>query len=111
MNRARLFLSSALALLLVGCPWNDRAPLIEDPLPIICETWAKPDALNLKDTPPTLVQNKAGAWGFWFSPDDYADLAENIQAMARWMGQSKAIRNKLVECIESRGADASPETK
>ena len=78
---------------------------------VICDTSPVPDALDLKDTPPTLVMNPAEVWGYWFDSELYAALAENLQAMRSWMTQSRAIRNKLVACIEDHnaGINAEPE--
>jgi hypothetical protein len=76
----------------------------EKAVPVICDTTRRPDALDLKETPPTLVMNDAGTWGYWFDAEHYAALAENIQAMRRWMKQSKAINQKLVQCIENHNA-------
>jgi hypothetical protein len=78
---------------------------------VVCDTTPRPDALDLKDTPPTLVMDPAEVWGFWFSPDLYAALAENLQAMRAWMTQARAIRTKLVACIDDHNAkvNAPPE--
>ncbi len=74
--------------------------IIERPTLVVCDTSPRPDALDLKDTPPTLVMNEAEVWGYWFNSELYAALAENLQAMRSWMTQSRAIRDKLVACIE-----------
>lgn len=71
---------------------------------VICDTSPRPDALDLKDTPPTLVMNEAEVWGYWFNSELYAALAENLQAMRAWMSQSRAIRDKLVTCIDDHNA-------
>ena len=79
----------------------------EEVVPIVCDTSAKPDALDLKDTPPTLVfDTETETWGFWFDSELYAALAENLQAMRRWMSQSRDIRDKLVACIDDHNARA-----
>jgi len=75
-------------------------------VPVICDTSARPDALNLKDTPPTLVMDASETWGYWFDSELYAALAENLQAMRSWMTQSAAIRAKLVQCIDDHNAQA-----
>ncbi len=67
---------------------------------VVCDTTARPDSLDLKDTPPTLVMNESEVWGYWFDSELYAALAENLQAMRSWMSQSRAIRAKLVDCID-----------
>ena len=72
--------------------------------PVVCDTSPKPDALNLKDTPPTLVMDPAEVWGYWFSSDLYAAISENIQAMRRYMEQSRDVRAKLVKCIVEHNA-------
>lgn len=77
-------------------------------VPVVCDTSAKPDALDLQDTPPTLVMNPAQVWGYWFDAGLYAALAENLQAMRRWMTQSSDIRTKLVKCIDDHNAAAEP---
>ena len=73
-------------------------------VPVICDTSAKPDALDLKDTPPTLVMNDAEVWGYWFDSELYAAIAENLQAMRRYMSQSRDIREKIVACIDEHNA-------
>ncbi len=99
---------------LPGCSLFGSKPpdvtIQERATPVVCDTTPRPDALDLKDTPPTLVMNAEETWGFWFSPDLYGALAENLQAMRSWMTQSTAIRAKLVKCIVDHNAkvDADP---
>lgn len=71
---------------------------------VICDTTAKPDALDLKDTPPTLVMDPSEEWGYWFNSELYGAIAENLQAMRANMSQSRAIRAKLVRCIDEHNA-------
>ena len=89
---------------LSGCSlFGARQPdvnIVERPVPVVCDTSPRPGALDLKDTPPTLVMDTNEVWGYWFSADLYGALAENLQAMRAWMTQSRAIRSKLVACIE-----------
>lgn len=89
---------------LPGCSLFGAKPpdvqIIERPTMIVCDTSGRPDALDLKDTPPTLVMNAAETWGYWFDSELYAALAENLQAMRTYMTQSRAVRRKLVACIE-----------
>ena len=89
---------------LPGCSLFGAKPpdvqIIERPTIIVCDTSERPDALDLKDTPPSLVMNSSETWGYWFGSELYAALAENLQAMRTWMSQSRAIRQKLVACIE-----------
>jgi len=92
-------------LVLPGCSlFGSKPPDItiqEKPVPVVCSAVTEaPDALDLKDTPPTLVMNDAEVWGYWFDSELYAALAENLQAMRSWMTQASSIRGKLVECIE-----------
>lgn len=90
---------------LAGCSLFSPKPadvvINEKPTIVICSaTTQKPDALNLKDTPPTLVMDASEVWGYWFSSDLYAALAENLQAMRAYMTQQRAIKKQLVACIE-----------
>ncbi len=102
--------AAALVLLgvLPGCSLFSSKPpdvtIEERPTLVVCDTTPRPDALDLKDTPPTLVMDPAETWGFWFNPDLYGALAENLQAMRRYMSQSRDIRKKLVACIEDHNA-------
>lgn len=115
MNR-RAPLLAALALLsgcsLFGAPDVD-VQIQERATPVICSaTTERPDVIDLKDTPPTLVMNtETGVWGYWFDSELYAALAENLQAMKQYMTQSREIREKLVECIEDHNAsvDQNPD--
>ena len=88
---------------LPGCSLFGSTPpdvfIQEKAAPVVCDTSPRPDALDLKDTPPTLVMDPAEVWGYWFNAELYAALAENLQAMRTWMTQSRAIRTKLVACI------------
>ena len=88
---------------LPGCSLFGSTPpdvfIQEKAAPVVCDTSPRPDSLDLKDTPPTLVMNEAEVWGYWFDSELYAALAENLQAMRTWMTQSRAIRTKLVACI------------
>jgi hypothetical protein len=101
---------AALVLLgvLPGCSLFGSKPpdvtIQERATPVVCDTTARPDALDLKDTPPTLVMDTNETWGFWFNPDLYGALAENLQAMRSWMTQSRAITKKLVACIDDHNA-------
>lgn len=71
-----------------------------EPVPVICgAVHNKPDALQLKDTPPTVALGPGEVWGYWFTPDLYAALAENLQAMRAYMIQQRTIRGTLVKCI------------
>ena len=89
---------------LPGCSLFGSKPpdvtIQEKAAPVVCDTSPRPDGLNLKDTPPTLVMNAEEVWGYWFDSELYAALAENLQAMRRWMTQSRDIRKKLVACID-----------
>lgn len=76
-------------------------------VPIVCDTTARPDPINAKDTPPTLVMNPDEIWGYWFDSELYAALAENLQSMRTWMTQSSAIRTKLIKCIDDHNTAAS----
>ena len=93
---------------LPGCSLFGSKPpdvtIQERATPVVCDTTPRPDALNLKDTPPTLVMNTAEVWGYWFSSDLYGALAENLQAMRTYMRQGRAIRAKLVKCIVDHNA-------
>lgn len=74
-----------------------------EPVPVICGAiHNRPDSLKgqLKNTPPTMVLGPGDAWGYWFTPDLYAALAENLQAMRAYQKQQRAIRDTLVRCIE-----------
>lgn len=89
---------------LPGCSLFGSKPpdvqIVERPTMIVCDTSARPDALDLKDTPPSLVMNPSETWGYWFDSELYAALAENLQAMRTYMTQGRSIRRKLVACIE-----------
>ena len=93
---------------LPGCSLFGSTPpdiqIRERPTPVVCDTSPRPDALDLKDTPPTLVMNAEEVWGYWFNAELYAAIAENLQAMRAWMTQSRAIRSKLVACIDDHNA-------
>ena len=101
---------AALVLLgvLPGCSLFGSKPpdvtIQERATPVVCDTTPRPDALDLTDTPPTLVMDPNEVWGYWFSSELYASLAENLQAMRTWMTQSRAIRKKLVACIDDHNA-------
>ena len=102
MNRRAPLL--ALVGFLPGCSlFGAKIPDIiieEKPVPVVCSAVTeKPDVLDLKDTPPTLVMNPAEVWGYWFDSELYAALAENLQAMRSWMNQATAIRVAPVDCI------------
>ena len=111
MNRRAPLL--ALVGFLPGCSlFGAKIPDIiieEKPVPVVCSAVTeKPDVLDLKDTPPTLVMNPAEVWGYWFDSELYAALAENLQAMRSWMNQSTAIRVALVDCIGDHNESIEP---
>lgn len=97
---------AALVLLgvLPGCSLFGSKPpdvtIQEHATPVVCDTTPRPDALDLKDTPPTLVMDPTEVWGYWFNSELYAALAENLQSMRTYMTQSRAIRKKLIKCID-----------
>lgn len=106
-------MNRALALVLLGglsgCSLFSPKPadvvINEKPVPVVCSNIGqKPDALVLKDTPPTIVLGPGEAWGFWFDPNLYSALAENLQAMRRNMNQQRKIRTYLASCIEDHNA-------
>lgn len=77
----------------------------EQPTQIVCDTTARPEPIDTQDTPPeTVFDAEAGMWGYWFSPALYAALAENLQAMRRYMEQSRDIRAKLIRCLDEHNA-------
>ncbi len=102
--------AAALVLLgvLPGCSLFGTKPpdvtIEERPTIVVCDTSPRPDALDLKDTPPTLVMDPNEIWGYWFDSELYAALAENLQAMKTWMTQASSIRRKLVACIDDHNA-------
>jgi len=102
--------AAALVLLgvLPGCSLLSSKPpdvtIDERPTLVVCDTSPRPDGLDLKDTPPTLVMDPNEIWGYWFDSELYAALAENLQAMRRYMSQSRDIRKKLVACIDDHNA-------
>lgn len=100
-------------LLSPGCSLFSPKPpdvvIRENPVPVVCSSIdQKPDALQLQDTPPTLVMDPAETWGFWFPSELYAALAENLQAMRRYMRQLRGINSSLVDCIESHNGAIQP---
>ena len=109
MIRVALF-----AMLLVsGCSLFSPKPpdvvIRENPVPVVCSSLdQKPDALQLQDTPPTLVMDASETWGYWFPSELYAALAENLQAMRRYMRQLRGINSSLVDCIESHNGAIQP---
>ena len=110
MNRAALVL--CLAVTLPACSlFGTQQPDVEireRATRIVCDTTERPEPVNLGDTPPTLVWNDPeGEWGFWFSSELYAVLAENLQAMRRYMEQSRDISAKLRRCIDDHNARAA----
>lgn len=81
----------------------------ENPVPVICDLTERPDPIDTQDTPPTLVLNtQTEVWGFWFDPSLYGALAENLQAMRRYMTQGRAVRAKLVACITDHNDSIRP---
>ncbi len=89
-------------------PHDVDVEIREKATPVVCDLTARPDALDLIDTPPSVVLNtETEIWGFWFDPELYGALAENLQAMRRWMNQSSSIRGKLVKCIDDHNARAA----
>ena len=103
MNKAGWILLFAA---LPGCSLFSPKPpdvvIQEKPVAIVCGALTnKPDGLDLKDTPPTVILGPGDVWGYWFSPDLYAALAENIQALGRYIRQQQGIRKALADCIES----------
>ena len=105
---ALLVLVPALSACSLFGPADIDVQVQEKIVPIVCDTTARPDALDLKDTPPTLVMNTTNeTWGYWFDSELYAALAENLQAMRRWMTQSREINEKLVQCIDDHNQAAA----
>ena len=100
-------------LLVSGCSLFSPKPpdvvIRENPVPVVCSSIdQKPDGLELQDTPPTLVMDETETWGYWFPSELYAALAENLQAMRRYMRQLRGINSSLVDCIESHNDGIAP---
>ena len=100
--------------MLPGCAAFSPKPadvnIVENPVPVICGAVNnKPDALELIDTPPTLTLGPDEIWGYWFSPDLYGSIAENLQAMRRYMKQQRKIRDTIIECITDHNASVDDE--
>ena len=109
MIRVALFV----LLLVPGCSLFSPKPpdvvIRENPVPVVCSSIdQKPDALDLEDTPPPLVLDETETWGFWFPSELYAALAENLQAMRRYMRQLRGINSSLVDCIETHNYGIKP---
>ena len=109
MIRVALFV----LLLVPGCSLFSPKPpdvvIRENPVPVVCSSIdQKPDGLELQDTPPTLVLDASETWGYWFSSELYAALAENLQALRRYMKQLRGINSSLVDCIESHNGGIKP---
>ena len=109
MIRVALFV----LLLVPGCSLFSPKPpdvvIRENPVPVVCSSIdQKADALQLQDTPPTLVMDATETWGYWFSSELYAALAENLQAMRRYMRQLRGINASVVDCIEAHNAGIKP---
>ena len=108
MNRTGVVL--LFCALLPGCSlFSPKPPDVivkPEPVPILCNaTQQKPESLDLKDTPPTVVfDTESETWGYWFSPDLYAAIAENIQAMRRYMNQQRKITATIVDCIDDHNS-------
>jgi hypothetical protein len=105
---ALVFLATLPACSLFGSQPPD-VTIREKPTPIICDTTQRPEPLDLKDTPPTLVMAPNEVWGYWFNSDLYAALAENLQAMRRYMEQGRDIRAKLIACMDDHNTAAAAE--
>lgn len=105
---SRVGLALGLLITLPACSLLGTQPpdveIREKPTPVVCDTTEKPEPLDLTDTPPTLVLGPDEVWGYWFDSELYAALAENLQAMRRYMTQQRSIRDKLVDCIEDHNA-------
>ena len=106
-------ISIVMLLALPGCSLFSPQPpdvrIDEKPVPVVCSTIdQRPDALQLQDTPPTLVMDPAETWGYWFPSELYAALAENLQAMRRYMRQLRGINASLIDCIETHNAEIEP---
>ena len=109
MIRVALFV----LLLVPGCSLFSPKPpdvvIREAPVPVVCSSLdQRPDGLELQDTPPTLVMDPSETWGYWFPSELYAALAENLQAMRRYMRQLRGINSSLVDCIESHNSTVKP---
>lgn len=107
-------MKAALALVLLGmlpgCASLKPADvnIVENQVPVICGAVDnKPDALVLIDTPPTMTLGPGEMWGYWFSPDLYGSLAENLQAMRRYQKQQRQIRDTLIACITDHNASVA----
>lgn len=109
----RVVIALGLLITLPACSLFGSKPpdvsIREDPVPVVCDTSARPEPVDAVDTPPSVVFDaETAVWGYWFPPDLYAALAENLQSMRRYMRQSRAIRTKLVDCIDDHNAALEP---
>lgn len=95
-------ISVAVVALLAGCA--SRPPPItvdEPPPPVVCTQEPRPDRITLTDTPPRVVLDvETGQYGYWFSTDLYAGIAENLQTMRRYQRQQRAVGVYYRQCID-----------
>lgn len=111
-------------LFLAGCAGTTVVDIAEPPPPVVCEREPVVDVINLKDTPPTLIAedpfrlegtpplwlpNPDANFGYWFSSDLYASLAENLQAMRKNATQLRAVVRYYRACIIDHNAALAAE--
>lgn len=107
---------------MAGC--GTTIEVTEPPPPVVCDRVPQVDIINLKDTPPTLIAedpfvlqgtpplwlpNPDANYGYWFSSDLYASLAENLQQMRKNAQQLRAVARYYRACIEDHNANLAEE--
>lgn len=98
----RALISLAAIAMLAGCA--TRPPPItidEPPPPVVCTQAPRPDFVDMQDTPPRVVFDaETTTWGYWFSPAEYAAIAENLQTLRRYGSQLRAVGAYYRACID-----------
>lgn len=124
-NRTVLIFATAfvVAILNTGCAGTEIV-VGEPPPPVVCTQLPNVDIINLVDTPPTLVAlepftlqgtpplwlpNQNATYGYWFSSDLYASLAENLQQMRKNASQLRAVGRYYRACIQDHNAALAAE--
>lgn len=98
----RALISLALFATLAACASRPPPITIDEPAPpVVCTQEPRPDHVDMQDTPPRVVFDaETEIWGYWFSPAEYAALAENLQTLRRYGRQLRAVGAYYKACID-----------
>ncbi len=105
MRLSRVYLTAICIVLLAGCGsfGQPKEKLVYERenvfIPIVCPPPSKPQPLKTKPLNPTAVQDQAGIWWVGFTPDEYGNMAINLEESIRFIKDQRGDIKYYATCV------------